>query len=82
MVNLPIPAGNPVLDYLVGAWQRNTLFLDTLRERSRAYQEHMVSPAPNVLHFPHEPVMCGLELLRPVNYGLMRILPDEAAPTD
>ncbi|HWL71432.1 MAG TPA: DUF3141 domain-containing protein [Geminicoccus sp.] len=82
MANLPIPAGNPVLDYLVDAWQRNILFLDTLRERSLAYREHMASPAPDVLHFRHEPVMHGLELSRPVNYDLLRILPGEVIPTD
>jgi Protein of unknown function (DUF3141) len=30
---------------------------------------------PNVLHFPFEPVMNGRDLPRPVNYGLVRILP-------
>ena len=38
--------------------------------------------ATNVLSFPAEPVMLGKDLPRPVNYGLVRILPDAATPTE
>ncbi|WP_084506601.1 DUF3141 domain-containing protein [Geminicoccus roseus] len=82
MANALPPSGNPAVDYLIDATQRTILFFDTLRERSREYQEHMAKKAPHVLHFPFEPVRDGRRLERPVNYGLIRILPAAATPTD
>lgn len=65
----------PVQEYWLDAWQRSILFLDILRERGNTYREHKAQPVPNVLHFKAELVLDGRTLPRPVNYGLVRIVP-------
>jgi len=82
LANVLPQSASPAVDYLIDAAQRTVLFLDTLRERSRGYREHMAMKAPNVLRFPYEPIQDGRGLARPVNYGLVRILPAEASPAD
>ncbi len=79
-------AANPWLqsaaEYGIDAWQRGVLYADVMRQRGNQYKEHMAEDVPNVLSFPFEPVMRGTELERPVNYGMVRILPSEDMPTD
>ncbi len=65
----------PAFDYWVDACQRSVLFLDVLRKRGNEYLEHSVQPVPNVLNFEVELVLDGRALPRPVNYGLVRIVP-------
>jgi pimeloyl-ACP methyl ester carboxylesterase len=62
--------------YWIDAWQRGLLFWDVLRQRSERYQEHAAKAAPHVLKFRHELVMDGRRLPRPVNYALVRVLPE------
>lgn len=62
-------------DYWTDAWQRSVLFLDVLRQRGNNFFERTSEQVPHVLHFQYEPVMNGSDLPRPVNYGLVRILP-------
>ena len=69
-------------DYWIDACQRSILFLDVLRQRGNNYFERAAETTPNVLHFRFEPVMSGGELPRPVNYGLVRILPPQGATTE
>jgi hypothetical protein len=69
-------------DYWVDSWQRSVLFLDVMRRRGNAHFEHSAERAPNVLHFDFELVMGGLELPRPVNYGLVRIVPPAGTEID
>nr|WP_234939604.1 DUF3141 domain-containing protein [Sinorhizobium kostiense] len=57
------------------AWQRTVLFCDVLRRRANQYAEHNLSSAPHVLRFDVELVLSGRALPRPVNYGLVRIVP-------
>jgi len=64
--------------YALDAWQRTILFCDVLRRRGNQYAEHNSNPVPHVLHFDVELVLSGRALPRPVNYGLVRIIP----PTD
>ena len=66
---------NPVHDYWVDAWQRSILFLDVLRQRGNIAKAHNARLAPNVLTFTPELVLDGRTLPRPVNYGLVRIIP-------
>jgi len=73
---------NPVQDYLIDAWQRWVLSLDTLRERGNTYFEHSARQAPNVLQFQVELISDGRKLPRPVNYCLVRIIPPESAMLD
>ena len=70
-----MPGANDLLDYWVDAWQRSILLLDVLRQRGNNCVEHNARKAPNVLSFEAELVLDGRSLPRPVNYGLVRIVP-------
>jgi pimeloyl-ACP methyl ester carboxylesterase len=70
------------IDYAVDATQRSVLFWDVLRQRGNQYFEHLEQKAPNVLSFGAELVMSGREMQRPVNYGLVRIIPPDGVVTD
>jgi hypothetical protein len=72
----------PVQEYWQDAWQRSILFLDVLRERGNNYLEHNAQKVPNVLGFEAELVVDGRTLVRPVNYGLVRIIPPVGVRTD
>jgi hypothetical protein len=58
------------------------LFWDVLRQRSERYHEHAAKAAPHVLKFRHELIMDGRGLPRPVNYGLVRVLPPDGVEID
>ena len=49
----------PFGEYMIDAWQRFILSLDTLRERGNACFEHAAKIAPNVLSFQVELVRDG-----------------------
>lgn len=68
--------------YWIDACQRSILFWDVLRQRGERYQEHAAKAAPHVLKFRHELVMDGRGLPRPVNYGLVRVLPPDGTEID
>ena len=72
----------PAQDYLRDAWQRSILFLDVLRQRGNTFRERKEMEAPHVLQFGTELILDGRTLSRPVNYGLVRILPPEGVQTD
>ena len=84
--NLPspwlMPGANDLVDYWVDAWQRSILLLDVLRQRGNNSIEHNARKAPNVLSFDAELVLDGRTLSRPVNYGLVRIVPPEGTAID
>jgi pimeloyl-ACP methyl ester carboxylesterase len=69
-------------EYLRDAWQRGVLYTDVMRQRGNQYHEHMAQRAPNVLSMPYETVLDGRTFERPVNYGLLRILPFEDTAVD
>ena len=69
-------------DYATDAWQRNFLFADVMRQRGNQYLEHASQPVQHVLHYQFEVVMDGHDLARPVNYGLVRILPPDGVEID
>jgi pimeloyl-ACP methyl ester carboxylesterase len=73
---------NAAVDYTVDAMQRSVLFWDVLRQRGNQYLEHIQETTPHVLSFKPEPVMSGLQVRRPVNYGLVRIVAPEGIATD
>jgi hypothetical protein len=66
--------------WMTDAAQRNVLFLDTMRQRGNQYIAHEAETVPHVLEFEHELILSGLDLPRPVNYGLVRIPPPPGAP--
>ena len=63
------------IDYMIDAAQRSVLFWDVMRQRGNQYREHLAENIPHVLRYEFEPVMSGESLNRPVNYGLVRIIP-------
>jgi hypothetical protein len=69
-------------EYWVDCWQRSVLFLDVLRQRGNNYFEHNARQAPHVLAFQGELVLDGRTFERPVNYGLVRIIPPAGVIVD
>ena len=61
--------------YATDAGQRAWLTLDTLRERGNNDIAHEEAGTPPVLNYDYELVMDGRDLVRPVNYQLLRITP-------
>jgi pimeloyl-ACP methyl ester carboxylesterase len=80
--NSPWSLGQDAFNYAVDAWQRTILYADVERQVGDQYQSQLHKEAPNVLNFPGELLMSGLDLARPVNYGLVRIKPAEGQITD
>ncbi|MGI9522146.1 MAG: DUF3141 domain-containing protein, partial [Hyphomicrobiaceae bacterium] len=78
----PLALAEAYWDYATDCWQRNILFLDTLRRRGNQYLEHAAQPVQHVLKYEFEKVMDGRELAHPVNYLLFRILPPEDVVLD
>jgi hypothetical protein len=76
------PGINELLDYWADAWQRSILLLDVLRQRGNNCVEHNARKAPHVLSFEAELVLDGRSLPRPVNYGLVRIIPPKGTSID
>jgi len=64
------------------SWRRSILLLDVLRQRGNNCVEHNARKAPNVLSFDAELVLDGRTLPRPVNYGLVPIIPPKGTSID
>ncbi|MGB8526512.1 MAG: DUF3141 domain-containing protein [Rhodoplanes sp.] len=69
-------------DYLIDLSQRGVLFWDVMRQRGNGYLEHEAKTVPHVLRYQFELVVDGRTLERPVNYGLVRIVPPEGVEID
>lgn len=69
-------------EYMVDLSQRTVLFWDVMRQRGNVYREHMAMAAPHVLDYEAELIVDGRTLERPVNYGLVRIIPPEGVTID
>lgn len=78
----PVRLLQEAAQYATDAWQRSILYADIARQRGNQYRAHMQESIPNVLSFPAEVILSGLDLPDPVNYGLVRILPSADQPTD
>ena len=70
------------IEYAIDAAQRIILFWDAMRQRGNQYEEEQKRATPNVLSLPYEIVMDGRTLPRPVNYGLVRIVPSADVEID
>lgn len=68
--------------YWIDACERQILMLDVFRQRGNAYFEYQKDPTPNVLQFDSAIVIDGRELLTPVNYLLLKIIPPTSIVTD
>src|SRR5437868_9383273 len=72
----------PAMDYMIDAAQRTVLFWDVMRQRGNQYREHLAETVPHVLSYEAELIIDGRTLKRPVNYGLVRIVPPEGVTID
>ncbi len=70
------------VEYAIDAAQRSVLFWDVMRRRGNQYREHLSETVPHVLNFDVELVLDGRTLVRPVNYGLVRVIPPSGAEID
>lgn len=85
----PAKVGAPLLgifpstiDYFVDAAQRTVLFLDVMRQRGNQYREHLAETAPHVLDYDVELIADARTFDRPVNYGLVRVIPPQGVVID
>jgi Protein of unknown function (DUF3141) len=69
-------------EYVRDFWQRSLLFLDILRQRGNQLEQMLAHSVASVLIHDSELVMRGDELLHPVNYSLLRIIPPEGVEID
>tara|TARA_R110002051_G_scaffold2291_5_gene11992 strand:+ start:22854 stop:25418 length:2565 start_codon:yes stop_codon:yes gene_type:complete len=69
-------------EYLIDSGQRSLLFFDTLRQRGDNTLAHEREGYPLLLKFEHEVLLDGLDLPRPANYSLLRIIPGANQPVD
>jgi pimeloyl-ACP methyl ester carboxylesterase len=72
----------PAVEYLIDATQRGVLYWDVMRQRGDQYREHLAKSAPHVLDYEVELVVDGRTLSRPVNYGLVRVIPSSDIEID
>jgi pimeloyl-ACP methyl ester carboxylesterase len=72
----------PAMEYGIDAAQRTMLFWDVMRQRGNQYREHLAQTVPNVLDYEAELIIDGRTLKRPVNYGLVRIVPPKGTVFD
>ena len=72
----------PAFEYVRDAAERSILYWDVMRQRGNQYREHLAETAPHVLEFAAELVLSGREFDRPVNYGLVRIIPPKGVTID
>lgn len=78
----PLPLSMEMSAYLVDAFERWTLLLDVVQQRSATYHEHSAQSVPHVLQFGCDLVMDGRTLARPVNYALVRVVPPAGVEID
>ncbi|WP_321786470.1 DUF3141 domain-containing protein [Paraburkholderia sp. J94] len=68
--------------YAMDMAERSVLFWDTLRQRGNGFVDQTRQDLQPVLHFRHELVVDGRQLVRPVNYALVRLLPPDGVVID
>jgi hypothetical protein len=79
------PPLNPfasAMDYMIDAAQRTVLFWDVMRQRGNQIHERLTETTPHVLHYDFELIVDGRTLKRPVNYGLVRVIPPPGVKVD
>ncbi len=70
------PSVAEYLQYWVDFGQRSLLYLDALRQRGDNTLAHERAGFPLLLKFPYETLIDGRDLSCPVNYSLLRIIPE------
>lgn len=69
-------------EYATDFWQRSLLFLDILRQSGNQQAEMTSRPINAVLIYDYEMILRGTNLPRPVNYGLVRVVPPPGTNID
>ncbi|MDI9569167.1 MAG: DUF3141 domain-containing protein [Pseudomonadota bacterium] len=69
-------------EYLVDACQRSVLFWDAMRRRGDDFLERVGEDGPPALGLPHETIVDGRTLDNPVDYVLLRIIPEDGLESD
>jgi hypothetical protein len=72
-----LQAWGMVSEYMTDVMQRTILFWDVMRQRSEQYYAQKAKAVPHVLSFGSELVLDGRTFDKPVNYGLVRIIPPQ-----
>jgi len=75
-------AAKDLWEYCVDMIQRQILFLDVMRQRGDNFLKHIKEGEPPVLQFEYETIIDGRTLERPVNYALLRIIPEAGMTID
>src|SRR5262249_17194919 len=81
-VSGPFGVWQQAADYMVDATQRGVLFWDVMRQRGNQFRAHAAETVPHVLDYEVELVIDGRTLERPVNYGLVRVVPPPGVDID
>src|SRR5262249_47912512 len=82
LTSWPFGVFAPAMDYMVDAAQRSILFWDVMRQRGNQYPERLAEPVPHVLDYKVERVLDGRKFERPVNYGLVKVIPPSGVEID
>ncbi len=69
-------------EYLEDMFQRSILFWDVMRQRGDNFLEHVKEGEPPVLQFQYENIIDGRKLENPVNYALLKIIPEAGMTID
>jgi len=75
-------AAGEAWEYLTDMIQRSLLFWDVMRRRGDNFLEHVKEGEPPVLQFRYETLIDGRTLENPVNYALLKIIPEEGMTVD
>ncbi len=75
-------AAKDLWEYGVDMIQRQILFWDVMRQRGDNFLEHIKAGKPPVLEFKYETILDGRTMDNPVNYALLRIIPEEGMTID
>lgn len=70
------PSPAECLEYWVDFCQRSVLYCDALRQRGDNTLAYERADYPLLLKFPYETLIDGRDLPRPVNYSLLRVIPE------
>jgi pimeloyl-ACP methyl ester carboxylesterase len=79
LATLPFRAAS---EYATDFWQRSLIFFDILRQSGNQQAEMTSRPISAVPIYDYEVVLMGTSLPRPVNYGLVRVVPPKGTIID
>jgi pimeloyl-ACP methyl ester carboxylesterase len=78
----PFGFGRAAFEYWRDSLERSVIYMDVMRQRGNQYLEHIEQTKPSVLGFETEVLVDGRKLPRPINYELLRVLPNKGTEID